>query len=562
MSLFSEDAEIVGCVLQKRYVVGEVIGKGGFAVVYKGHDNNLTRDVAIKVPRREIRERQGFRDKFEEEKNRLVQVGRHSSIVSVTDAHVFEGIPYLVLDYMSRGSLRTALHRDRRQSVEEVSAWLRPIADALDFIHDQGVIHLDVKPGNILYDTENQAMLSDFGIARVMGVESGSAENLPGSPNYMAPEAESGVITGQYDQYSLGVIVFHALTGQRPARSAADSRPITPPDDLVTGLPANVSDAVMRAMSVDPARRFPSCREFAAAVSGMAGMGAPTFGAAGSAPTGFSTTAHGSGSRRTALPPTFLPNDPRGFAPSASSGAASAEEHHAWIVEPGESMGGLDAFPPPRTRSAVGGGLPSVSTNDETQLSTKSKKAPPGKLRISKNAWYISASVAACILILVLGMAVGDDPEDATGAGGTSILGSPSQGGIDGLGAAGTGPPTGTSPADPQPSPPSESVPPPGPASTSGSWAMSGSGRTVRFTSPSEASTTVQGTSVLFAGTLTGMQPGDILYVADVRILVERATGAFSQVVAFPSGGLHDLRVTIDNRGAVIVSQQVSLDLR
>src|SRR5262249_54072966 len=179
---------------------------------------------------------------------------------------------------------------------ESAIPWITPVAEGLDFIHSQGVIHRDVKPGNILFDGYGNAFLADFGIAKALGGEETGLTSTgasPGSPSYMAPEAGTPDALGpHYDQYSLAVVVYKALSGRLPheGRTALEvilKRNVDPPVPLRQAAPkvsAAVEAVVMHALARRPGDRFGSCRALAAAY-----VGAGTGGAPADPPTDFTT---------------------------------------------------------------------------------------------------------------------------------------------------------------------------------------------------------------------------------------------------------------------------------
>jgi formylglycine-generating enzyme required for sulfatase activity len=212
----------------------------------------------------------------------------------VYDAGEEQGHPFLVVDYLDGGDLSDRLRRaGDRMTAEQVLEWLPTVAGALDAVHQRGIVHRDVKPGNILFDEDGHAFLSDFGIAAQM--QGGSEDTtwddegritvvggFVGSPAYAPPEAVQRELSPAYDQYSLGVVVYRALAGKLPfdATTAeeyliAKARDVpTPLDPAAVGAPDGCAAVVMRALSRRPADRYPSCRAFAEAFAEAARGGA------------------------------------------------------------------------------------------------------------------------------------------------------------------------------------------------------------------------------------------------------------------------------------------------
>jgi formylglycine-generating enzyme required for sulfatase activity len=267
-------AELAGELLEGRYRVVREIGRGGMGSVWLADDEKVRRSVVVKVPDLAFLEQPGFRERFFVETRSLTELD-HPHIVKVYDTGSFDGVPFLVLQYLSGGSLKERVERSHgRMEAHELLGWLRPVAEALDFIHRRRVIHRDVKPGNILFDEARNSYLADFGIAKALGQEDPGITRTgmsPGSPAYVAPEAATPSSIGPaYDQYSLAVVVYQLLTGTLPhsgetpleiyLRKTRDApRPLS---ELVPQLSPDVAATVMRALSIDPAQRFRSCVAF------------------------------------------------------------------------------------------------------------------------------------------------------------------------------------------------------------------------------------------------------------------------------------------------------------
>ncbi|MHC4471257.1 MAG: serine/threonine-protein kinase, partial [Planctomycetota bacterium] len=273
-------SEIEGELLEGRYRVRRRLGAGGMATVYLAWDERVEREVAIKVPDRSLLEDEGFRLRFEREIRSLTGL-RHPHIVTVLDVGTFEGVPYAVLEYLEGGSLSDRFP-DRGHPVAPATLppWLATIAGALDHVHQSGVIHRDVKPSNILFNALGDAFLADFGISKALeGADRTITQSgmYPGSPGYMPPEIITGALGPAYDQYSLAAVVLRALTGETPEPLRAH---LGAAEVLGPLLPAPSAAAVVRALSVEPDDRFPTCRAFAAAF----GEGLSTAPAPGPAP--------------------------------------------------------------------------------------------------------------------------------------------------------------------------------------------------------------------------------------------------------------------------------------
>ena len=274
----------VGLVLDDRYQVTSQLGAGGMGFVYKARDRRLGIDVVLKVPRPEMLADAEFRQRFRDEIAALVHLS-HPHIVKVTDYGLHEGTPFAVMQYLPGGSLDGRRPRDEHDHPKPVAPrtlteWLGSVADALDFIHSQGVVHRDIKPANILFDAHRHAFISDFGVAKA--IAGGRVERrgltgagmVLGTPEYLAPEVILGQpFDGRIDQYALAVTVYEMLSGQPPLLGPTGPATMVkqttetpkPLHDARPGVPAALSAVISRALAKNPSERYATCAEFAQA---------------------------------------------------------------------------------------------------------------------------------------------------------------------------------------------------------------------------------------------------------------------------------------------------------
>ena len=206
--------DLTGQTLLNRYHVQSLVGRGGMADVYKVFDQEQNHLLALKLLRSELAQDHTFVDFFKREAQNLSLL-QHPNIVHCYGLEEQEGMVFLLMDFVSGGSLQNEIFDAQGIGISPQRSLeiLRPICYALAYAHEQGLIHCDIKPTNILHDKDEQWLLSDFGIARLAG-EAGSVLAGVGTPEYMAPEQIAGEkITPQADIFSLGVLLFEMLTG-------------------------------------------------------------------------------------------------------------------------------------------------------------------------------------------------------------------------------------------------------------------------------------------------------------------------------------------------------------
>lgn len=263
-----------------RYVIQEQLGAGGMGTVYKAHDPQLDRVVALKLPRFDgpARDRDIRIQRFQREARAAAQIW-HPHVCPIHDVGEHEGQPFVVMAYVPGQSLADRLaDKGRYEDTAEAVALMRQILDALEAVHKHGIIHRDLKPGNILIDAAGRAVLTDFGLAR----PAEDAEHLTsegvilGTPSYMAPEqaaGEANQIGPGTDVYSLGAVLYQMLTGQLPftgttpavlARIIHDEPPM--PHTIRPDLDPGLEKILLRALRKSVADRYPDAQAFRAAL--------------------------------------------------------------------------------------------------------------------------------------------------------------------------------------------------------------------------------------------------------------------------------------------------------
>jgi tetratricopeptide (TPR) repeat protein len=264
--------------LADRYTLDREIGRGGMAYVYRAHDLQHDRDVAIKVLKPELAAALGT-ERFLRE-IRIEARLQHPHILPLYDSGVADGFFYYVMPYVAGESLRELIRREKQLPLNDALQITREVADALSYAHAHDVLHRDIKPGNILLSGEH-AIVADFGIAKA--ISEADRDSLTGSgiavgtPEYMSPEQGTGDGSAdrRSDIYALGCVLYEMLAGEPPfsGRSAqsvlARHRQDTPPPlhSVRPGLPPEVEASVERALAKIPADRFPTASAFAASLT-------------------------------------------------------------------------------------------------------------------------------------------------------------------------------------------------------------------------------------------------------------------------------------------------------
>jgi eukaryotic-like serine/threonine-protein kinase len=262
-----------------RYHIIEQLGQGGMATVYRAYDTRLEREVALKFIRREeigpAYLEQLFK-RFEREAKSLAQLS-HPNIVKVYDYGEFEGVPYLVMEYLPGGTLKQRM--GRMIPAAEAARLLLPIAHALAYAHHENIIHRDVKPANILITRSGEPMLTDFGIAKILTGDGGATALTGtgvglGTPDYMAPEQWTNQVVPQTDIYALGIVFYEMVTGRRPftadtpaavlIKQMQDTLPR--PQSFAPDLPDQAEQLLYKALAKDPQERFATMDLMAAAL--------------------------------------------------------------------------------------------------------------------------------------------------------------------------------------------------------------------------------------------------------------------------------------------------------
>ncbi len=267
-----------------RYRIVRELGHGAMGVVYEGRDPNIGRRVAIKTARRELiagpNAAPDALERFYREA-RVAGMLNHPNIITVYDAGEQDGTAFIAMEYIDGPDLGARIAKGPRLSTQEAVELVATLAEALAFAHEQGVVHRDVKPANIMLPRNGPPKLADFGIAHVLDSTLTQEGSLVGTPNYMSPEQFMGQrVDGRSDLFSLGIILYELLTAERPFTGSAFSTVMhhviktspVPPQELNFAVGETLSREVMTALAKGPQDRHSDGNAFASALRAALGV--------------------------------------------------------------------------------------------------------------------------------------------------------------------------------------------------------------------------------------------------------------------------------------------------
>jgi serine/threonine-protein kinase len=281
----------VGSVVDGRYSVLSKIGSGGMADVWLAEDTHLQRRIALKVLHTRLAQDREFVMRFQREAESAAGL-QHPNIVAVFDRGEWQGTYYIAMQYVEGPTLKQLI--DSGITIEQGVAVIRQVLQAAGYAHRQGIVHRDLKPQNVIVDPEGKAVVTDFGIARAGVSEITQTGSVMGTPHYLSPEQAQGFeVTAVSDLYSIGVMLYEALTGRVPFEGesavAVAMKQVSQMPQRPSSIQPRVSPAldavVMRALEKDPGQRFQSADAFIAALDqamrepGGAGRGTTSFAA-------------------------------------------------------------------------------------------------------------------------------------------------------------------------------------------------------------------------------------------------------------------------------------------
>ncbi|HEY4688799.1 MAG TPA: serine/threonine-protein kinase [Anaerolineae bacterium] len=256
------------------YEIGEPVGQGGMATVYKAYQPSMNRTVAIKVLPPQLAQNATFLARFRREAQVIAHL-EHAHILPVYDYGESDGSVYIAMRYLDSGSLQKRIDAGR-MPLRDIHKHLTQIASALDYAHQQGVVHRDIKPTNVLIDRQGDAFLTDFGIAKMVeGTLDLTGTGVIGTPQYMSPEQGQGLeVDGRSDVYSLGIVLYEMLTGRLPFEAETPlavvvkhiTAPLPPARTFAPDLPEAIEAVLNKTLAKKPEDRYTTAGELAAAL--------------------------------------------------------------------------------------------------------------------------------------------------------------------------------------------------------------------------------------------------------------------------------------------------------
>ena len=352
-------------ILPPRYRSPRRLGRGAMGDIYLATDETLGREVAVKVLAERYAADVGIRERFKREALAAARLSGEPGAVTIFDVGEWQERPFIVMEYLPGGSLEDRLQRDGAEPPERALAWLEQAAAALDAAHRHGIVHRDVKPANLILNDRGEVRVADFGIASAAGMDSMTLTGtVLGTAGYLSPEqAEGDRATPASDLYSLAVVAYELLSGERPferdsptAEAAAHvNAPVPSIAERCKNLPPEIDRVFQRALSKDPQRRQRSASEFVAELRDVL-----------SRPTGATAT-------QVLHPVRRRPSSPRLLVPilllllAAGIGAAVA----AIVTSGGGSQGSVV------TRTVAGPGGTTTIRQTVTHETTAAAPAPP-----------------------------------------------------------------------------------------------------------------------------------------------------------------------------------------
>lgn len=254
-----------------RYSILDIVGKGGMGVLYRAQDTVLERDVALKMMLVDFTHDASTRERFQREARAVARL-QHRNVVTIHELGEVEGTPYIVMELLGGRDLDALLKSEVQLTLVQKLEIAAQLCEGLAYAHEQGIVHRDIKPGNVRVLEDGTVKILDFGIAKFAQSSVTQTGSVMGTPSYMAPEQIMGQpVDGRSDLFSAGVLLYELLAGTKPFQGDSPTAVVyqimngepVPLEKYVTGVPDAINQIVMRSLQKDPAQRYQKAKEMA-----------------------------------------------------------------------------------------------------------------------------------------------------------------------------------------------------------------------------------------------------------------------------------------------------------
>jgi serine/threonine-protein kinase len=263
-----------------RYAILNVVGKGGMGVLYRAHDAVLERDVALKMMLVDFSHDTAARERFQREARAVARL-QHRNVVTIHELGEVEGTPYIVMEFLGGRDLDALLKEGADLTLAKKLEIAAQVCEGLAYAHEQGIVHRDIKPGNVRVLDDGTVKILDFGIAKFAMSSVTQTGTVMGTPSYMAPEQIMGQgIDGRSDLFSAGVLLYELLSGNKPFQGDSPTAVVyqimngepVPLRESIPGLPEAIDDIIGHALQKNPEERYATAKQMATDLQAVRAM--------------------------------------------------------------------------------------------------------------------------------------------------------------------------------------------------------------------------------------------------------------------------------------------------